>query len=94
MKTGRQRLTLDRFMVYEIRVPGQLDEGWSDWDGRWTVTVDRDGDGQPFTRLTGTVDQAALLSTLRRLYALGLPLISVVCLDCSTQSSDRNSSHG
>ena len=30
--------------------------------------------------LTGTVDKAALQGLLRRLYTLGLPLISVICV--------------
>ena len=48
-----------------------------------TVTVESDGDGLPVTTLTGTIDQAALQGLLRLLYSLGLPLISVNCLDCS-----------
>ncbi len=35
------------------------------------------------TRLTGTVvDQAALHGLLRKLYDLGLPLLSVTCTNC------------
>jgi hypothetical protein len=32
--------------------------------------------------LTGTIDQAALQGLLRRLYSLGLPLISANCVEC------------
>jgi hypothetical protein len=85
MKSTRQKLTLDSPRVYEIRVPGELDESWADWDGRMTITVEREGDGPPVTVLTGTVDQAALHSLLRRLYALGLPLISVICVACGAR---------
>jgi hypothetical protein len=81
-KADRQRPTLDRPAVYEIRVPGQLDESWADWFGKVTVTVESQSEGLPVTTLTGTVDQAALHSLLRRLYSLGLPLISVTCVDC------------
>jgi len=42
-----------------------------------TITVESEGDDPPITTLTGTVDQAALQGLLRRLYSLGLPLISV-----------------
>jgi hypothetical protein len=77
MKGIKQKLTLDRPATYQIKVPGHLDESWSDWDGRMTVTVESEGDGPPVTTLTGTVDQAALHGLLRRLYSLGLPLISV-----------------
>ena len=50
-----------------------------------TITVESEGEGQPVTTLTGTVDQAALHSVLRRLYSLGLPLISVHCVECGSE---------
>jgi hypothetical protein len=81
MKENKQKLTLDRPATYQIKVPGHLDESWSEWDGEMTVTVGSDGDGLPFTTLTGTVDQAALQGLLRRLYSLGLPLISVIWVE-------------
>jgi len=65
-------------------VPGHLDQRWSEWAGGITVTIESDDDDQPVTTLTGTVDQAGLQSLLRRLYSLGLPLISV-------NSVERNS---
>ena len=81
MDTGRQKLTLDRPATYRIQVPGHLDESWSDWNGGMTITVESNSDDLPVTTLTGIVDQAALQGLLRRLYSLGLPLISVTCLD-------------
>ena len=81
MKKTTYKLTLDRPATYQIKVPGELDESWSDWAGGMTITVESEGDGPPVTTLTGTVDQAALQSLLRRLYSLGLPLISVICVD-------------
>jgi hypothetical protein len=81
VKKAKQKLTLDRPARYQIKVPGELDEKWIDWDGEMIVTVESDEDGLPITALTGSVDQAALQGLLRRLYALGLPLISVVCVD-------------
>jgi hypothetical protein len=83
MRNVKHKLTLDRPANYQIKVPGHLDESWSDWAGRMTVTVDRDDDGPPITTLTGAIDQAALHGLLRRLYSLGLPLISVQCIDCA-----------
>jgi hypothetical protein len=77
MKEVKQKLTLDQTATYQIKVPGQLDESWSEWAGGMTITVECGDDGPPITTLTGTVDQAALQSLLRRLYSLGLPLISV-----------------
>ena len=87
MKPTRQKLTLDRPAVYEIKVPGELDESWTDWDAKMTVTVEREGKGPPVTTLTGTVDQAALHSLLRWLYALGLPLISVISVEYGSEES-------
>ena len=81
MKEIKKKLTLDRPATYQIKVPGHLDERWSDWAGGMTITVDSEGDGSPITILTGTVDQAALHGLLRRLYSLGLPLISVNCIE-------------
>jgi len=85
MKTIRQKLTLDRPAVYEIKVPGELDKGWADWLGNMTITVESEGQDPPITTLTGLVDQAALHSLLRRIYSLGLPLISVTCVDRGRQ---------
>ena len=81
MARVRQKLTLDRPATYQIKVPGELDASWSDWAGGMAITVEREGDDPPVTTLTGTVDQAALQGLLRRLYALGLPLISVQCVE-------------
>ena len=75
-------LTLDQPATYEIKVPGHLDETWTEWDGTVNVTNEYD-DGQPITTLTGTFDQAALQGLLRRLYSLGMPLISVICVEYS-----------
>jgi hypothetical protein len=77
MENAERKLSLDRPVVYRIQVPGHLDESWSDWAGGMTITVEREGEGPPVTTLTGIVDQAALHGVLRRLYSLGLPLISV-----------------
>jgi hypothetical protein len=81
MKKAKQKLTLDGPATYRIQVPGELDARWSDWATEMTLTVESGGDGPPVTTLTGTVDQAALQSVLRRLYSLGLPLISVTLVD-------------
>lgn len=83
IKEIKQKLTLDRPATYQIKVPGHLDESWSEWAGGMTITVESEGAGPPVTILTGTVvDQAALQSLLRRLYSLGLPLISVNWVEC------------
>ena len=81
MRSRKQKLTLDRPATYQIKVPGKLDTSWSDWMGEMSVSVGSDDDGLPTTILTSMFDQAALQGLLRRLYSLGLPLISVICLD-------------
>ena len=81
MKTVKQELTLDQTVTYQIRVPGELDESWSDWLAGMTMAVESEGEDPPVTTLTGTVDQAALHGVLRRLYSLGLPLISANCIE-------------
>ena len=87
MENVEQRPTLYRPATYQIKVPGELDESWSDWIDGMTITVGSEGEGPPVTTLTGTIDQAALQGVLRRLYSLGLPLISVNCVECG--SKDR-----
>ena len=86
MKESQRKLTLDQPTAYQIKVPGELDESWSDWDGGMTVTVESEGEGPPVTVLTGTVDQAALHGVLRRLYSLGLPLISVLAVEVGSEA--------
>jgi len=81
MKAVKQKLTLDQPATYQIKLPGHLDESWSDWAGGMTITVENEDDGLLVTTMTGVVaDQAALQGLLRRLYSLGLPLISVNCI--------------
>ena len=74
-------VSLDQPATYQIQVPGELDESWSDWLAGMTMAVEGEGEDPPVTTLSGTVDQAALHGVLRRLYSLGLPLISVNCIE-------------
>jgi hypothetical protein len=82
MNKNKQRITLDRPVTYQIKVPGHLDPSWSEWAVGITVAVESDDNDLPITTLTGTFDQAALQGLLRRLYSLGLSLISVIYLEC------------
>lgn len=81
MNNIKQKLTLDRPAIYQIKVPGALAEGWLDRDEDLIVMVESDNDNLSVTTITVTVDQAALQGLLRRLYSLGLPLISVICIE-------------
>ena len=61
--------------VYQIRIRGALDEGWSDWFEGLDVVAQAGN----VTLLTGALaDQIALHGLLSRLRDLGLPLLSVL----------------
>jgi hypothetical protein len=63
--------------VYQIRLEGHLGPQWADWFGGLTITLEDDGT----TLLTGPViDQAALYGLLKKVRDLGLPLLSVHCV--------------
>lgn len=82
IKRDRQKFPLDRPAISQIKVPGEIAEMWANWAGGMTITVGNDSSDLPITTQTGTLDQAALEGLLRRFYSLGLPLISVYCVDC------------
>jgi hypothetical protein len=82
MNNIKHKLSLDRPVIYQIKVPGALDEGWLDWDEDFIIKIENDDD-LSVTTITVTVDQAALQGLLRRLYSLCLPIISVVWIDFS-----------
>jgi hypothetical protein len=86
MDNAGRKPSLDRPASYQIKVSGQLDESWSDWVEGMTLRIESQGDGPPLTILTGRLDQAALQGLLRRLYSLGLPLVSVVCVECGLEN--------
>jgi hypothetical protein len=81
MTKAGQKLTLDCPATYQIEVQGYLDEGRSDWFEGMAIVPQVGAEGTSITRLTGTVvDQAVLHGLLRKLYDLGLPLLSVDCI--------------
>jgi hypothetical protein len=66
---------------YEIQVSGWLDESWSEWFAGMTVEHRTLNEGLTVTRLTGLVqDQALLRSILNHLFDLNLTLLLVRCL--------------
>ncbi|MBN2501717.1 MAG: hypothetical protein JXB38_13125 [Anaerolineales bacterium] len=81
MQDRIQKLTLDQSAIYQIKVPGCLDESWKDWVEGIKITNETGEDLAPITTLTASLDQAGLHGLLRRLYALGMPLISIVCIE-------------
>ena len=81
MKDVERRLTLDRPVTYQIKVPGKIDESQTYLTTGLKVAIESDGHDLPATTLTGEFDKAALHGLLRRLYSLGLPLISVLWIE-------------
>ena len=85
-----RKLTLDCPVTYQIEVQGYLADHWSDWFDGLIIVPQADEDGAMITRLTGTViDQAALHGVLRKLYDLGMPLLSITRVElCQTDMVD------
>ena len=65
-------------MIYQIRIKGHLGHQWTDWFEGLTITLEDNGE----TLLTGpVVDQAALHGLLKKVRDLGMPLLSVNCVE-------------
>jgi hypothetical protein len=68
----------DQPMIYQIRIKGHLRREWTDWFGGLIITLENNGD----MLLTGpVVDQAALHGLLKKVRDLGMPLLSVSCVE-------------
>ena len=89
MKETKKKINLDQPVTYQIKVPGELSDQWTDWYKGITVMHGAE-EGQPVTTLTISSDQASLQSLLRRLYSLGLPLLSVKNLEKSDLNTGEN----
>ena len=62
----------------EIRIKGRIDEHWSTWFADLAIRYTEQGE----TVLAGPIaDQATLYGVLNRLRDLGLPLLSVICVE-------------
>lgn len=69
-------------MIYEIRLRGHLSPQWEDWFDGLSITLKDNGE----TLLTGPVpDQAALHGLLRKVRDLGMPLLSLHCIENTHQ---------
>ncbi len=65
-------------MVYQIRLKGHLGRQGTDWFGGLTITLEDNGDA---LLTCPVVDQAALYGLLRKVRDLGMPLLSVICVE-------------
>ena len=84
------KLTLYQSVTYQIKVPGALDGHYGlMMTSRLSLVVEECTEGQPITVLTGPMDQATLLGLLRRLYGLGIPLISAICVEFVDKSNSN-----
>lgn len=74
-------------MIYQIRVVGHLQTHWSSWFEGLAVSPAENGE----TLITGPVaDQAVLHGLLRKVRDLGLPLLSVQCVESADVSERKN----
>ena len=63
---------------YEIRLKGHLDRRWAAWFDGLSLTHQSDGT----TLIHGPIaDQAALHGLLQKVRDVGLPLVSVICVE-------------
>jgi hypothetical protein len=80
--TDSSRLGLAQPATYRIEVEGRLREDWPAPIDGLIVTVSSRNDGPDVTTITGTLaDQAALHGLLAYIRDLGVPLLSVDCID-------------
>ena len=80
----------DRPKVFQIRIQGHLSQQWQYWFEGLILTLEEDGN----TLLSGSVvDQSALHGILKKIRDLGMPLLSVNCVD-SNQATKTDVDQG
>ena len=87
MRKANIKLTLYQLEAYQIKVPGTLNTRWADDANGLSITNEESADGQSISIITGRMDQAGLQGLLRRLYGLGIPLISVIWVEFAEVST-------
>lgn len=77
-----QRLSVDAPALYRIRVQGRIDSSWSDFLDNVIVRSSRLAGVSTVTTLTAFMaDQSTLAGVLQYIYLLGLPLLTIECLE-------------
>ena len=87
-----KRVSIDHQVdLYEIYLQGHLAGRWAKHFGDVSITLEKNG----LTRLTcKVVDQAALFGLLNKVRDLGLPLLSVRCIDPEQSSVQTQTNTG
>jgi hypothetical protein len=81
MEQTPQRINMFEPAVFCIRINGKLGESWSEYFGAQSMSVEEDEAGRYTTTLISEpVDQAALVGMINLLNGLGVPVVSVECL--------------
>jgi hypothetical protein len=82
MRNVTKNHTFDKPAVYRIRVEGVLDQSWSSRLNGMQIIIDENKKKKKITILFGYLqDQSALSGVLTSLNDLGLPILSVECLN-------------
>ncbi len=77
----------NQHQCYEIRLKGHLDATWAMWFDGLAITTNENGE----TLLSGPMaDQAALHGLLKKVRDLGMPLVSVVQVQCNCSGKGEN----
>jgi hypothetical protein len=91
-QTG-QRINMFDPAVYRIRLNGRLGESWMEYFGAQSLSVEEDQAGRRTTTLISEpVDQAALVGMINHLNGLGLPVLSVECMQAPVKSEPAENS--
>lgn len=90
MNNHISKITLDRPAKYRIIVPGEVRKLQLGMAAIDIQVLQSERSDEVISVISGTFDQAGLYGFLRRMYAMGLPLISVECLEFDRQILDSN----
>ena len=88
MSNGRK---YEKPCTYQFKVAGNLTSDWSSWFEGFNISPQPDDE----TLLTGLIaDQAALHGLLARIANLGIPLLSITCLEFAQENLETIGNKG